>query len=50
MAKIHELTRIRKEGRFWVVEVMSPVNGVGWIVQGEHLTKESAEADRKNWM
>lgn len=49
MTTIRELTRIRQEGRFWVVEVLSPVANVGWIVQGEHLSKDAAEADRKNW-
>ena len=48
-----ELTRVRCFNDKWVVEVLSPVKGVGWIVQGEHLTKhltkEAADTDRTNW-
>lgn len=47
-AQILELSRVRQIGKFWVVEILSPVSG--WIVQGEHLTKEAAEEDRRNWM
>lgn len=48
MAKIIEMTRIRQIESLWVVEVLSPVSG--WIVQGEHLTKQAAENDRRNWL
>lgn len=44
-------SRVRHAGtvELWVVEVLSPVINVGWIVQGEHHTKEAAEADLENW-
>jgi hypothetical protein len=48
MNNVFELSRVRQIGRYWVVEILSPVSG--WIVQGEHLTRAAAEADRKNWM
>jgi hypothetical protein len=47
-SNVFELSRVRQIGKFWVVEVLSPVSG--WIVQGEHLTEAAAKADRKNWM
>jgi hypothetical protein len=43
-------SRVRFYNGYWVVEVYSPVAARGWIVQGEHKTKEAAEADCKNWM
>ena len=47
---ISELTRIAFVNGFWTVQVLSPVAGIGWIVQGEHKSRAAAEADRKNWM
>ncbi len=43
-----ETMRVRQEGKFWVVELLSPVHGM-WIVQGEHLTKDAADADLQSW-
>ena len=46
--RVTEMSRIRFDGRRWLVEIMSPIGR--WIVQGVHHTQASAEADRKNWM
>lgn len=48
MATINEMSRVRFLNGYWVVEVLSPVSG--WIIQGEHKTKQAADTDRKNWM
>jgi hypothetical protein len=45
---ISELTRIRQDGKYWVLEIYS-VPTKRWIVQGEHLSREAAEADLKGW-
>jgi hypothetical protein len=44
-----EPMRVRWETGFWVVELLSAATN-RWIVQGEHLTKDAAEADRKSWL
>lgn len=49
MAQVHEISRVRQEGKYWVVEILSGATG-RWICQGEHFTKEAAEQDRKNWL
>lgn len=49
MTNVCEISRVRQEGKFWVVEILSGATG-RWIVQGEWTTKEAAESDRKNWM
>lgn len=43
-----ELARVRHVEGLWVVEVLSAAIG-RWIVQGEHLTEEAAQADLRNW-
>lgn len=48
--RLPELTRVRQLSGLWVVEVLSPVKDVGWIVQGEHKTKAEADADRAYWL
>lgn len=50
MAEIKELTKVEFRNGYWCVMILSPVKGIGFIVQGEHPTKEAAETDRKNWM
>lgn len=47
-SNVREMSRVRQDGRYWIVEILSPVSG--WIVQGEHLSRAAAEADRRNWM
>lgn len=49
MTTIHEISRVRQDGHYWVVEILSAATG-RWIVQGEWTTKQAAETDRKNWM
>ncbi len=44
-----EPMRVRWFNGFWVVELFSLATQ-RWIVQGEHLTKEAAETDRKSWL
>lgn len=46
---IREISRVRQDGRFWVVEILSAATG-RWICQGEWTTREAAERDRRNWM
>jgi hypothetical protein len=48
-----ELSRFRDDigadGRlYYVVEVLSSVPNIGWIVRSEHLTQEAAELDLAN--
>ncbi len=49
MTQVYEISRVRQEGKYWIVEILSGATG-RWICQGEWLTKQAAEADRKNWM
>jgi hypothetical protein len=44
-----EPMRVRRFNGLWVVELLSAATN-RWIIQGEHLTKEAAEADRKSWL
>lgn len=48
--RIMEMSRVRQSGRFWLVEVLSPVPGIGWIVQAERASEAQAHEDRKNWL
>lgn len=49
-ARVMEMSRVRQSGDFWVVEVLSPVPDIGWIVQSERATEAEAQEDRKNWL
>lgn len=49
MSSIHEISRVRQVEGFYVVEILSAATG-RWIIQGEHRSKQAADADRKNWM
>ncbi len=46
---IREISRVREYNGYWIVEILSGATG-RWIVQGEWITKEAAELDRKNWI
>jgi len=50
MAEIKELTKVEFKNGYWCVMVLSPVKGIGFIVQAEHKTEEAAKQDRRNWM
>ena len=45
---VHEMSKVEQRGRYWVVLILSAAIGK-WIVQGEWLTKQEAEADLINW-
>ena len=48
--KIVEMSKVEKVGDLWTVQILSPVPGVGWIIQGEHRSEAEAIEDRKNWL
>ena len=48
MAHIIEMSRIRQDGPWWLVEILSSSTGE-WIIQGEFRTRPEAAADLKNW-
>lgn len=49
MATVKEISRVRFESGFWLVQILSAATG-RWITQGEWRSKAAADADRKNWM
>lgn len=49
MGNLIEMAKVEKKDGFWCVMVLSPVQGVGYICQGEWDTKQQAEADLRNW-
>lgn len=47
---VKELSKVEFRDGYWLVLVKSPVHG-RWIIQGEHLSQEAADKDRReNWL
>ena len=48
MSNVRELTKVERDGAFWVVKLLSAATG-RWLVVGEHLSQEAALRNLRQW-